>query len=88
MEGQEVFGNHLINESHQVSICCSFDKGNPARTFYLSDQHGDKLAASRDEKHVFHSLTGPRCKEEWPVIRCEGQRSTENRSVSLLVRCE
>ncbi|XP_025100381.1 uncharacterized protein LOC112567776 isoform X2 [Pomacea canaliculata] len=78
--------NVIIDEGQVVSVACFFEKGNPAGFFYLLDKHGTKLNSSSSEGHLSYSLTA-RCEDDWPVVRCEGNGSQHNRSVTLLVKC-
>ncbi|XP_025099907.1 uncharacterized protein LOC112567434 isoform X2 [Pomacea canaliculata] len=78
--------NVIIDEGQVVSVSCFFEKGNPPAHFYLLDKHGTKLNSSSSEGHLRSSLTA-RCEDDWPVVRCEGNGSQHNRSVTLLVKC-
>ncbi|XP_025102787.1 uncharacterized protein LOC112569262 [Pomacea canaliculata] len=82
VDGEESSGNYVISEGHEVSISCSFEKGNPPTNFSLVDQTGKEIKASRGEQHLNLSLA-LRCKDDWPTIRCEGSGSEKNESVSF-----
>ncbi|XP_025103334.1 uncharacterized protein LOC112569672 [Pomacea canaliculata] len=84
IDGQEVNETHLINEGQQVTISCSFDTGNPPVTFRLVDRTGKELTT---DKENLSTLLSVKCEDTWPLVRCEGDRSEQNRSVLLLVRC-
>ncbi|XP_025101242.1 uncharacterized protein LOC112568256 [Pomacea canaliculata] len=84
VDGQEVNGTHLINDSQKVNISCSFDKGNPPVTFILVDNNGKELV--RGSGPLTYSLL-VHCEDDWPTVRCEGNGSKQNRSVSFLVMC-
>ncbi|XP_025103241.1 uncharacterized protein LOC112569622 isoform X2 [Pomacea canaliculata] len=94
VDGQEANSTHLINEG-EVNVCCSFNRGNPPAVFGLLDKSGKDIAhkvdkniikIERGEEHLKVSLT-VRCQDDWPTVRCEGNGSERNRSVSFLVRC-
>ncbi|XP_025100483.1 uncharacterized protein LOC112567849 isoform X2 [Pomacea canaliculata] len=85
MNGLEVNGDHLIDEG-EINISCSFDQGNPHSNFLLLSEQGKEMNALRAEKYLNGSLLIS-CHLDWPTIRCEGNGSNVNRSVSLLVRC-
>ncbi|XP_025103244.1 uncharacterized protein LOC112569625 isoform X2 [Pomacea canaliculata] len=87
VNGQESKGTFIADVGQNISVYCAFTKGNPPTTFRLLDRNGGEIDVSKDESHIIHSLAAVSCEEDWPVIRCEGNRSTENKFVSLLVRC-
>ncbi|XP_025101688.1 uncharacterized protein LOC112568571 [Pomacea canaliculata] len=76
----------IIDEGKVVNASCFFEKGNPPAHFYLLDKHGTKLNSSSSEGHLRSSLTA-RCEDDWPVVRCEGNGSQHNMSVTILVKC-
>ncbi|XP_025099888.1 uncharacterized protein LOC112567426 [Pomacea canaliculata] len=78
--------NAIIDEGKVVNISCLFENGNPPGLFYLLDKHGNKLSSSSSEGRLSSSLTA-RCEDDWPVVRCEGNGSQHNRSVTILVKC-
>ncbi|XP_025102547.1 uncharacterized protein LOC112569090 isoform X2 [Pomacea canaliculata] len=78
--------NVIIDEGQVVNVSCLFEKGNPPGVFYLLDKHGDNLNASSSEGQLSYSLTA-RCEDDWPVVRCEGNGSQHNMSVTILVKC-
>ncbi|XP_025099916.1 uncharacterized protein LOC112567438 [Pomacea canaliculata] len=84
VDGQEVNGTHLINDSQKVNISCSFDKGNPPVAFSLVDNKGTELVTGSGP--LTYSLL-VHCEDDWPTVRCEGNGSEQNRSVSFLVKC-
>ncbi|XP_025099890.1 uncharacterized protein LOC112567427 [Pomacea canaliculata] len=84
VDGQEVNGTHLINDSQKVNISCSFDKGNPPVAFSLVDNNGMELV--RGSGPLTYSLLVD-CEDDWPTVRCEGNGSEQNRSVSFHVTC-
>ncbi|XP_025101155.1 uncharacterized protein LOC112568196 [Pomacea canaliculata] len=86
VNGDDVNGNILVNESQEVNISCSFDKGNPPTNFLLLNERGHELQVYRDEQTITHSLR-LQCAEDWPTVKCEGNASQKNRSVSFLVSC-
>lgn len=85
VDGQEVNGTHLISESQKVRVSCSFDKGNPPVTFSLVNNNGKELV--RGSGPLTYSLL-VHCEDDWPTVRCEGNGSEQNRSVSFLVKCK
>ncbi|XP_025102055.1 uncharacterized protein LOC112568790 [Pomacea canaliculata] len=87
VNGQETNGTFITDVGQNISIYCAFDKGNPPTTFRLLDRNGGEIDVARDESHIIHSFAPVSCEEDWPVIRCEGNRAIENKFVSLLVRC-
>lgn len=91
VDGEEVIDDkHLVNEDQKVNITCLFDKGNPPATFRrrLLDENNKEVDVSLQQRQLVHIFATPRCKQKWPVFRCEGQGSTVNKSVSFLLRCE
>lgn len=87
VDGHEVDGDYIIEEGKKTDIFCVFDKGNPQVSFQLLDKYRYEIKSSVNEEHLSYSLTA-RCKHDWPMVSCEGSRSTRNRSVSFLVRCK
>ncbi|XP_025101686.1 uncharacterized protein LOC112568569 [Pomacea canaliculata] len=94
VDGQEVNSTHLIKEG-EVDVCCSFNRGNPPAVFSLLDKNGMEIVnkvnkttmpTQSGEEHLKVSLS-VRCQEDWPTVRCEGNGSERNGSVSFLVRC-
>lgn len=83
--GKEVSNTHLIEEGLQTNISCLFDKGNPPVIFRFRDSNGKEFAKSED--HLSHTISVG-CQDDWPTLHCEGSRSEENKSVSVLVRCK
>ncbi|XP_025101165.1 uncharacterized protein LOC112568208 [Pomacea canaliculata] len=86
VDGHEVDGDYIIEEGKKTDIFCVFDKGNPQISFQLLDKYRYEIKSAGNEEHLSYSLT-VWCKHDWPVVSCEGSRSTRNRSVSFLVRC-
>ncbi|XP_025102054.1 uncharacterized protein LOC112568789 isoform X2 [Pomacea canaliculata] len=86
VDGQEVNGNYFINNSQEVNVSCYFEKGNPPAVFRLLLKNGTELISSHDEEHLHHILTAE-CEDDWPMVRCEGNGTQENKSVIFLVRC-
>lgn len=90
VDGQEVNDTHLLNESFEVNISCSFEEGNPPAIFHLLDNNGPDPTEfhQKDCKGHRSILRSVRCEDDWPVVRCEGNGSEQNRSVSFLVKCK
>lgn len=86
VDGREVSFHQLITEGQKVNISCSFDKGNPPATFYLFD-NSQRLSMTADENYLNHTLTA-QCSNPWPTVRCEGDGSEQNKSVSFAVVCK
>ncbi|XP_025101684.1 uncharacterized protein LOC112568568 [Pomacea canaliculata] len=95
VNGHDVNSTHLINEGQEVSVCCSFKRGNPPSVFSLLDINGMKIG-NKVNKNIMETEGGEehlkvsrsvRCQDDWPTVRCEGNGSQRNRSVSFLVRC-
>ncbi|XP_025103323.1 uncharacterized protein LOC112569667 [Pomacea canaliculata] len=84
--GEDFTSPYFINDGQKVYISCSFDKGNPPATFKLLDKYGQVLKSRRDERYLNYSLTA-QCEDDWPIVRCEGSGSKQNRSVTFFVRC-
>ncbi|XP_025099913.1 uncharacterized protein LOC112567435 [Pomacea canaliculata] len=79
--------NVIIDKGQVVNVSCFFEKGNPPAHFYLLDKNGTKLNSTSSERHLSYSLTA-RCEDDWPVVRCEGNGSQQNKSVTILVKCK
>ncbi|XP_025102166.1 uncharacterized protein LOC112568867 isoform X2 [Pomacea canaliculata] len=93
INGQEVNDTHLIDEGQKVSVFCSFYKGSPPVTFRLADKANREVISDvnsngicMEEDQLNFSLSVD-CEDNWPTVVCEGSGSTNNRSVSFLVRC-
>ncbi|XP_025103327.1 uncharacterized protein LOC112569669 [Pomacea canaliculata] len=84
--GEDFTSPYFINEGQKVDIFCSFDKGNPPDTFKLLDKHKHELKSAGSDGYLNYSLTA-QCEDYWPIVRCEGSGSKQNRSVTFLVRC-
>ncbi|XP_025101316.1 uncharacterized protein LOC112568295 isoform X1 [Pomacea canaliculata] len=86
VDGRPVNGSVIINESQEVNISCSYDKGNPPANFRLIDEHATEIKAYVEEQHLIYLLK-LQCEQDWPTITCEGNSSEKNISVSILVNC-
>lgn len=86
VDGREVNG-HLITEGQQVSISCSFEKGNPPASFYLLDNNSQRLNTTAAENYLNYTFSA-QCSSAWSTVRCEGNGSEQNKSVSFAVACE
>ncbi|XP_025103321.1 uncharacterized protein LOC112569665 [Pomacea canaliculata] len=85
VEGQEAHNYYLADKGKEVNVSCFFKQGNPPSFFHLLDKHGTELKSSQ-EGFLSYSLTA-QCEDDWPVVRCEGNGTLQNRSVTFLVRC-
>ncbi|XP_025103326.1 uncharacterized protein LOC112569668 isoform X2 [Pomacea canaliculata] len=85
VEGQEANNDYVVDKGKEVNVSCFFKQGNPPAFFYLLDKHGTELKSSQ-EGILSHSLTA-QCEDDWPVVRCEGNGTLQNKSVTFLVRC-
>ncbi|XP_025103343.1 uncharacterized protein LOC112569677 [Pomacea canaliculata] len=84
--GEDFASPYFINEGQEVDIFCSFEKGNPPATFKLLDKHGQVLKSAGSDGYLSYSLTA-QCEDYWPIVRCEGSGSKQNRSVTFFARC-
>lgn len=87
VNGRPVNGSIVINESQEVNISCSYDKGNPPASFRLIDEHATEIKAYGEEQHLIY-LVKLQCEQDWPTITCEGNSSEKNISASILVNCK
>lgn len=87
VDDNEVTGDYLINEGQKITVTCLIEKGRPAANFYLMNKNGKELKRADNDKNISHTIA-VLCEDDWPVIRCEGERSEYNRSVAILVRCK
>ncbi|XP_025099966.1 uncharacterized protein LOC112567488 [Pomacea canaliculata] len=86
VDGREVNGHHLITEGQKVNISCSFEKGNPPASFYLLDNNSQRLNTTAAENYLNYTLSA-QCSSPWSSVRCEGNGSEQNKSVSFAVAC-
>ncbi|XP_025099900.1 uncharacterized protein LOC112567430 [Pomacea canaliculata] len=88
VEGQEANNDYVVDKGKEVNVSCFFKQGNPPaifRLFTLLDKNKTELKSSH-EGSLSYSLTA-QCEDDWPVVRCEGNGTLQNKSVTFLVRC-